>query len=249
MALQVTQRLYVDAETGTAYRAFSSLEQSRKPVLYHGDTSVFEVYLMRQSGSVDHPFESVDFPTNSITLAIGTPGSGSVAAATSWTAVASPTATFASDTLTVPTSSIGGSYKLALEYDPGVPTVLGETEPIPFDASTNAISSAVVDVITSNGWSNPQVTVTSVGAGKYTVTARGRSPGLVTYTFVITVTSSLEGPIGYSAELDLTDAAVDTLLGSSTEIDTTLEVQCEDTGKVQTYLQIPCLLRRQVTAP
>ena len=57
------------------------------------------------------------------------------------------------------------------------------------------------------------------------------------------------GASGYSGSVAFTGAGVTTLLGSATEVTSTLEVQCNTGSGYQTYLQIPCTLRAQVTNP
>jgi hypothetical protein len=69
------------------------------------------------------------------------------------------------------------------------------------------------------------------------------------YALTVAVTSSLLGVPGYDGSIALTGAGVTTLLGSATEVTTTLEVQLNTGVGYQTYLQIPCTLRAQVTNP
>jgi hypothetical protein len=98
-----------------------------------------------------------------------------------------------------------------------------------------------------SGWSLASATVTQTGAGKFNISVKATNSTTV-YSLTLAVTSSLTGPAGYSGELAFTAAAVDTLLGNNATVSSTFEVQCTDSTKVQTYLQIPCVVRKVVDA-
>jgi hypothetical protein len=248
MALITTQRFFIDVDSGQAYRGWNDFSAVPTPVFYDGDTSLLEVYLVRQTNSAGFPMTSVDFPSSSITVAVGTPGSTAAASGTSWSSISTPTASWSSPTLTVPTTATGGSYTLTLTN--GSPSLTATTAALTIDSTAADISAAIVAAVNAqSGWSAASATVTQTGAGKFNITAKATNSTTV-YTLTIAIgTSSLTAPSGYSGEVAFTGAGVDTLLGSNAEVTSTLEVQVADSTKYQTYLQIPCILRKQVTSP
>ena len=247
MALIRTHKLFVDVDRNVAYSAWNNFQTAPTPVFYDGDTAVLEVSLVRQTGRGDFPFESVDFPSSTITVAVGTPGSTAAASGTTWSALSTPSASWSSPTLTVPLNATSGSYTLTLSNVS--PSLSATTAAITLTTSTADIAAAIVTAVNAqSGWSAASATVTQTGAGKFNITAKATNSSTV-YTLTIAVTSSLTAPSGYTGEVAFTGAGVDTLLGSSAEVTSTLEVQVADSSKYQTYLQIPCILRKQVTTP
>jgi len=247
MALITTQRFFIDVDTGQAYRGWNDFSAVQTPIFYDGDTSLLEVYLVRQTNTAGFPMDSVTFPSSSITAAVGTPGSTAAASGTSWSAISTPAASFSSPTLTVPLSANGGSFTLTLTNTS--PSLTATTAALTIDASASDISAAIVSAVNAqSGWSAASATVTQTGAGKFNISVKATNSTTV-YTLTVAVTSSLSGPSGYSGELAFTGAGVDTLLGSSVEVTSTFEVQVADSTKYQTYLQIACILRKQVTSP
>lgn len=248
MALNTTHKLFVDLERGVAYQAWNNFSQVPTPVFYDGDTAQLELYLVRSTGRGDFPMEEVAFPTSSITAAVGTPGGTPAASGTTWSAVSSPTATYSSPTLTVPRSAVGGYYTLSATNTS--PSLSATTSALTIASTASEIEAAVEAAINAqSGWTLADATVVQTGAGKFTVTAKATNSSTV-YTLTIAVgTSALVGTAGYVGELAFTGAGVDTLLGSATQVTSTLEVQVADSGEYQTYLQIPCILRKQVTSP
>lgn len=248
MALQTTQKFYIDLERGVAFQAWNNFAQAPTPVFYDGDTAQLELYLVRSTGRGDFPMEEVAFPTSSITAAVGTPGGTPAASGTSWSAVSAPTATWSSPTLTVPRSAIGGYFTLTATNTS--PSLSATTASLTISSTASEIEDAIEAAVNAqSGWSAASVTVTSSGAGKFTITAKATNSSTV-YTLTLAVgTSALTGVAGYVGEMAFTGAGVDTLLGSSAQVSSTLEVQVLDSTKYQTYLQIPCILRKQVTTP
>ena len=248
MALITTHTFYIDTERGVAYGSYGNFSQAPTPVFYDGDTAKIEVYLVRPTGKGDFPFEDVAFPSSSITAAVGTPGGTPAASGTTWSSISAPTATYSSPTLTVPRAAIAGYYTISATN--ASPALTATTASLPYGANASTIETAIETAINAqSGWSAADATVTQTGAGKFTVTAKATNSTTV-YTLTIAIgTSALVGPSGYSGELAFTGAGVDTLLGSATEVESTFEVQVADSSKYQTYLQIPCILRKQVTSP
>ena len=247
MALLTTHRLFIDVTNGNAYRGWNDFSSVGSPVLYAGDTEQLEVYLVRQTSSAAFPMESVDFPSSTITAAVGTPGGTPAASGTSWSSISAGTATWSSPTLTVPREATGGYYTLTLTN--ASPSLTATTASLTRDSGAADISAAIVTAVNAiSGWSATAATVTQTGDGKYTISVKATNSSTV-YTLTVAVTSSLTGASGYKGSLAMTGSGVTTLLGSNTEVTSTLEVQCNTGSGYQTYLQIPCTVRAQVTNP
>jgi hypothetical protein len=246
MALLTTQKLFIDVDSGNAYRGWNDFSSVPTPVFYEDDTAQLELYLIRRTTSAAFPMESVAFPTSTIAVGVGTPGAAAAASGTSWAAISTPAATFSSPTLTVPDSAIAGSYTLTISNTS--PALSEVTTPLTPNASSGDIKAAILAAIVKDtDWSLPDVSVVQTGSGKFNIIAKAKETSTV-YTLTVAVTSSLVGAAGYVGSLAFTAAAVDTLLGSATQVSSTLEVQCTDTTPVQTYLQIPCIVRKVIDA-
>jgi len=247
MALLTTQKLFVDVDRGVAYSAWNNFSQAPTPIFYDGDTALLELYLVRSTGRGNFPMESVAFPSSSITAAVGTPGGTAAASGTTWSSISTPTATWSSPTLTVPASATGGSYTLTLSNTS--PSLSATTAALTITATAADIEAAIEAAVNAqSGWSAATATISQTGAGQFNISVKATNSSTV-YTLTVAVTSSLSGPAGYSGEVAFTGAGVDTLLGSATQVTSTFEVQVADSSKYQTYLQIPCILRKQVTSP
>jgi hypothetical protein len=248
MAINTTHKLFIDLERGVPYLAFGNFAQVPVPVFYQGDTAQLELHLVRNTGRGDFPMEDVPFPAATITAAVGTPGSTPVASGTTWTAISAPAATVSSGVLTVPRAAISGSFTLSATNTS--PSLSATTAAIPLGSTPSDIAAAIVAAVNGqSGWSVASANVQQVGPGVYSVTATATNTS-VSYALTLALgTSSLVGPSGYVGELAFTAAGVGTLLGSATSVNSTFEVQVVDDGKVQTYLQIPCVIRKELTAP
>lgn len=248
MALITTQKLYIDIERGVAYASWNNFSSAPTPVFHDGDTARLELHLVRSTNSSTFPMEDVAFPSATITAAVGTPGSTAVATGTTWTALTAPLTTFAAGILTVPRDAIGGTYNLTITKSS--PALAVDTIDLPFNASAAAIKSAIETAINSvAGFTLATATVTSTGANSFTITARATHTATVQTLVVDDDVSNFDYPTGYVGELAFTAAGVDTLLGASASVNSTFEVQVADDGKFQTYIQIPCVIRKQVTTP
>jgi hypothetical protein len=139
---------------------------------------------------------------------------------------------------------IGGSYTLTVSNTSPALSVV--TAAITAEATAADIKSAIETAINSvSGWTVGTASVTQTSQGKFVITAKGTNSTTV-YSLTITVTSSLQGPAGYKGEVAFTSAAIDTLLGTSAEVTSTIEIQCTDDSKVQTYYQAPCIVRQVI---
>lgn len=247
MALLTTQRLFIDPNTGLAFKGWNDFTSVGTPVFYAGDTAQLDLYLVRQTSSAAFPMEDVGFPASNITAAVGTPGGTPAASGTSWSSISAGSASWSSPTLTVPTEATGGYYTLTLTY--GSPSLSATTASLTKDSTATDISAAIVAAVNGqSGWSAASATVTQTGDGKFTIVAKGTNSSTV-YTLTIAANNYLTGASGYRGSVAFTGAGVTTLLGSATEVTSTLEVQCNTGSGYQTYLQIPCTLRAQVTNP
>jgi len=245
MALIVTQKLYIDIDKGIAYQRWNDFSLVPTPVLYAGDTAKLELYLVRATRNGSFPMESVAFPASAITVAVGTPGGTPAASGTTWSSISAPTATFSAPILTVPTSAVSGYFILELTYS----TSTYNTLSIPLGAPASDIEAAIESTMNAvSGWSAADATVSQTGDGKYSIMAFATNGGSVR-SLDVDVASYLTGVSGYDGALAMTGSGVTTLLGSATEVTSTLEVQCNTGSGYQTYLQIPCTVRAQVTNP
>lgn len=248
MALITTQKLYIDVDSGLAYRGFNDFSAANTPVFHEDDTALMQLYLVRRTASAAFPMESLTFPTSTIAVKVGTPGAAASASGTTWTAIAAPAATFSAPNLTVPvTEAIGGSYTLTITNSS--PALSKVTNALTASSGAADIRAAIEAAINSaSGWTlGSATTVTQTSAGKFVIQARGTNTAVV-YSLTVAVTSSLIGAAGYSGELAFTAAAIDTLLGANVSVNSTIEVQCTDDGKVQTYYQAPCIVRQVINA-
>ena len=245
MALLTTQKLYIDVDTGNAYRGWNDFTAASVPIFHEDDTAQLELYLVRRTTSAAFPMESLTFPTSTIAVGVGTPGAAAAASGTTWTAISTPAATWSSPTLTVPVAdAIGGSYTLTVSKDSPALSVV--TRALTAQATASEIKSAIETAINSaSGWTVGTATVTQTSAGKFVITAKGTNSTTV-YDLTLAVTSSLIGAAGYRGELAFTSAAIDTLLGSNVQVTSTFEVQVTDDSKVQTYYQAPCIVRQVI---
>ena len=245
MALITTQKLYIDIERGVAYARWNNFSSAPTPVFYEDDTAQLELYLVRQTNSNAFPMESVTFPTSTIAVGIGAPGSAAAASGTTWTAISAPAATFSAPNLTVPVADIiSGSYTLTIANTS--PALSVTTTALTATSTPADIQTAIQTAINSaSGWTVGTASVTQTSQGKFVITAKGTNSTTV-YNLTITVTSSLQGPAGYKGEVAFTAAAIDTLLGTSAEVTSTIEIQCTDDSKVQTYYQAPCIVRQVI---
>jgi len=245
MALLTTQKLYIDVDTGNAYRGWNDFTSFGTPIFHEDDTAQLELYLVRRTTSAAFPMESLTFPTSTIAVGVGTPGSAAAASGTTWTSISAPAATFSAPNLTVPVADvIGGSYTLTVSNTSPALSVV--TAAITADATAADIKSAIETAINSvSGWTVGTATVTQTSAGKFVITAKGTNSTTV-YNLTLAVTSSLTGAAGYAGELAFTSAAIDTLLGTNAQVTSTMEVQCTDDSKVQTYYQAPCIVRQVI---
>ena len=244
MAILTTQKLFIDVETGSAYRGWNDFTPAATPTFYEDDTAKLELYLIRRTSSATFPMDSVTFPTSTIAVGVGTPGSAAAASGTSWSSISAPSASWSSPTLTVPQDATGGSFTLTASYVS--PALTATTAALTKDATTAGIEAAIEAAVNAqSGWSAADATVTQTGSGKFNISVKATNSTTV-YTLTLATTSSLTGAAGYEGELAFTAAAVDTLLGASESVTSTLEVQCTDSTKVQTYLQIPCIVRKVI---
>jgi hypothetical protein len=247
MSLIVTQKLYIDVDLGIAYARFNDFSRLQTPIIYAGDTAKLQLYLVRTSRNNFFPMETVAFTTANITAAIGTPGGTPAASGTTWTAIATPAATYSAPVLTIPSDAVSGYFTLTLTN--ASPSLTATTSTISLTASSADIETAIESAVNAqSGWSAATAVITQTGPGKFTVTVSATNTTTV-YALTVAVTSTLTGVPGYEGSLALTGAGVSTLLGANTEVTTTLEVQCNTGSGYQTYLQIPCTLRAQVTNP
>jgi hypothetical protein len=143
-----------------------------------------------------------------------------------------------------------GAYSgfFSIDIDNASPALDRTTRFIQFPLDTEEMADAIEAAVNSqSGWSAADCQVLQTGEYSGTISLKATNSTTVYTLTTIVFNSSLTGLSGKYLDLDFSDAAVGTFLGSETSKATTLEVQITDTD-VQTYIQIPCTIRKQVTA-
>lgn len=245
MASLTTHKLYIDLMSGNAYKGWNNFNSVGSPVFYYGSRAQVEMYLVRQTTSASYPMESVDFPSSTITVRLGTPGSANIEEDTTWSAISAPTATWSSPLLTIPKAAIAGYYTLTLSN--ASPSLSATTIALTINSTSADISYAIVAAVNGkSGWSNTSAKVTQTGDGKYTISAYSTNSSTI-YTLTVSVTSALTGPSGYVGIIPMSDTDIGTALGSAESIESHIQVISSDGTGTQTFLQIPCVIRNKIT--
>ena len=195
------------------------------------------------------------FPTGTVKVQIGDPGSAEIISTTTSTSVATPSITAGTVGGGLSPFTIGEGVRSGF-FTVGIantsPALSATSAFVQYPIDTAAMETAIEAAVNAQaGWSEAACTVVQTGdlSGTIQLTAKNSS---TTYTISgvssnITFTSSLTGLSGKYVDLDFSAAAVATFLGSETSKSTYLEVQVTDSGDKQTYAQIPCTIRAQIT--
>jgi hypothetical protein len=252
MAIQFTNyQLFIDPVEQICYKGFQNLTAISGMTFTQGDDARVEVYVVGSSGIPGSPMQVFPFPSGTVSVEIGNPGSAKIIGTTSSTAV--PTPAIAQGTagggvmpFTVGKGAYSGYFSIAISN--GSPTLTATTRFIQFPLDTADMAQAIVDAVNAqSGWSEASCQVLQTGEYSGTVSLTAKNSTTVYTITGLTFTSSLTGLSGKYLDLDFGDAAIGTFLGSDTEKTTTLEVQITDTD-VQTYIQLPITIRKQVLA-
>ena len=252
MAIQFTNyQLFIDPVEQVVYKGFQNTTPLANPVFTQGDDVRLEVYVVGNSALPGSPMQVFPFPSGTVSIEVGNPGSAKIIGTSSSTAVATPAIVQGTAGGGVMPFTIGkGAYSgyFSISISNGSPALTATTRFIQFPLDTVEMATAIQDAVNGqSGWSEAACQVLQTGeySGTVSLTAKNST---TTYTITgLVFNSTLSGLPGKYLDLDFSDAAVGTFLGSETSKSTTLEVQVTDTD-VQTYIQIPCTIRKQVTA-
>ena len=252
MAINFTNaQLFIDPVEQVAYRGFQNMTPVSGLTLTQGDDARIEVYVVQLSALPGSPMQVLPFPSGTVSLEVGNPGSVKIIGTSSSTAVATPaiaqgTAGGGMMPFTIGKGAYSGYFSIAITN--GSPALSATTRFIQFPLDTEDMAAAIESAVNGqSGWSEASCQVLQTGeySGTVSLTAKNST---TTYTITgLAFTSALSGLPGKYFDLDLSDAAVGTFLGSDVEKTTTLEVQVTDTD-VQTYIQLPVTIRKQVLA-
>lgn len=254
MAIQFSNyKLFIDPVEQVVFKNFGDLTQLPQVTFTEGDDARLEIYVVEQTVIPESPIQVKTFPAGTVKVQVGNPGSAEIIGTTSSTALGTPAIT--ADTVggglspfSIGDRAYSGFFKVVIANTS--PALSATTRFIQYPINIDDMADAIVEAVNGqSGWSGAvcQVLQTGEQTGTISLTAVNST---TTYTISgttsnITFTSSLVGLPGKSVVLDFSAAAVGTFLGSETSKTTTLEVQIDDT-EVQTYCQIPCVIRAQV---
>ena len=252
MAIQFTNyQLFIDPVEQVVYKGFQNTTPLTNPVFTQGDDVRLEVYVVGNSALPGSPMQLFPFPSGTVSIEVGNPGSAKIIGTSTSTAVAAPTIAQGTAGGGVMPFTVGkGAYSgfFSIDIDNTSPALDRTTRFIQFPLDTEEMAQAIENAVNSqSGWSAADCQVLQTGEYSGTISLKATNSTTVYTLTTIVFNSSLSGLSGKYLDLDFSDAAVGTFLGSETSKATTLEVQITDTD-VQTYIQIPCTIRKQVTA-
>lgn len=255
MALSFTNySLFIDPFNQVALKDYGDLAQLPQMVFTDGDKARLEVYIIRQTNIPDVPMEILTFPTGTVKLQVGTPGSAeliSTTTATSLTATTISAGTVGSNLspFTVGDGAVSGYFSVTITNSSPALSCTTRFLQYPIDkADMEAAIEAAVNG--QSGWSLADCQVLQTGISSGTISLVATQGGTVRQisgvTSNITFTSNLVGLDGRRFTLDFSAAAIGTFLGTETSKDATLEVSVTDSGDKQTYIQLPITIRAEV---
>lgn len=256
MAISFTNyRLFIDPIRGEAYRDYQDLATVTALTATQGDKFRLEVYYCENTGVADFPMTVYSFPSGTLEVQVGLLGESDLISST--TSAATSTPTISADTVSGSLSPfsisgypLSGFFKVVIANTS--PALSATTAFIAYPISLSGMAEAIEAAVNAQaGWSAASCEVLQTGplSGTISLTAVNSA---TTYTISgvtsnITFTgSSLTGLPGKTIELDFSDAAIGTFLGTDTSKDATLEVQIVNSGDRQTFIQLPVTIRAQV---
>jgi hypothetical protein len=252
VAIQFTNaQLFIDPVEQVAYKGFQNMTPISGLTFTQGDDARVEVYVVQLSALPGSPMQVLSFPSGTVSVEVGNPGEAKLIGTSTSTSVATPaiaqgTAGGGVMPFTIGKGAYSGYFSIGISN--GSPALTATTRFIQFPIDTVEMADAIVDAVNAqSGWSLAEAQVLQTGEYSGTVSLKATNSS-TQYTITgLTFTSALSGLPGKYLDLDFSAAAIGTFLGSETSKTTTLEVQITDTD-VQTYIQLPCTIRKQVTA-
>jgi len=252
MAIQFTNyQLFIDPVEQVCYKAFQNLTPISGITFTQGDYARVEIYVVGQSALPSLPMQVLPFPSGTVSVEVGTPGSAKLIGSTSSTSVATPAIAEGTAGGGVMPFTVGkGAYSgyFSIDIDNVSPALDCTTAFIQFPLDTDEMAAAIAAAVTAeSGWSDAECQVLQTGEYSGTISLKATNSTTVYTLTDIVFNSTLSGLPGKYLDLDFSDAAIGTYLGTDTTKDATLEVQVTDTD-VQTYIQLPITIRKQITA-
>jgi hypothetical protein len=252
MAIQFTNyQLFIDPVEQVCYKAFQNLTPISGITFTQGDDARVEVYVVGQSALPNLPMQVLPFPSGTVSVEVGNPGSAKLIGTSTSTAVATPAIAQGTAGGGVMPFTVGkGAYSgyFSVDIDNVSPALDCTTRFIQFPLDTDDMASAIEAAVNAqSGWSEADCQVLQTGEYSGTISLKAKNSTTVYTLTTIVFNSTLSGLSGKYLDLDFSDAAIGTFLGSETSKAATLEVQVTDTD-VQTYIQLPITIRKQITA-
>jgi hypothetical protein len=257
MAIQFTNyQLFIDPVAQAAYQSYGDFAPVPTPVFTEGDKVRIELYVVQQTNVPGSLMQFLSFPAGTVKVQVGIPGAEQVVGTSTSTAVAAPAITLSTAAGGVTPFTIGarafrGFFNVRIQNTS--PALDVTTRFIQYPIDLSLMATALTDAVESDSdWEEATAQVLQTGELSGSIALSAKETTTV-YNLAgaseLSVTSSLTGYPGKYVDLDFTVAAVGTFLGSAESKAATLEVQVSDSGDVQTYVQIPCTIRKQVLDP
>ena len=252
MAIQFTNyQLFIDPVEQVCYKAFQNMTPISGITFTEGDDARLEVYVVGNSALPGSPMQVFPFPSGTVSIEVGTPGSAKLIGTSTATSVGAPviaagTAGGGVMPFTVGKGAYSGYFSVTIANTS--PALSATTRFIQFPLDTDEMATAIEDAVNSqSGWSLAECQVLQTGEYSGSISLKATNSTTVYTITGISFTSTLSGLPGKYLDLDFSAAAIGTFLGSETSKAATLEVQVTDTD-VQTYIQLPITIRKQITA-
>ena len=255
MALTFTNyKLFIDPVNQVALRDYGDMTQVGQMTFTDGDKARLEVYVIRQTPIPDVPMEVITYPTGTVKLQVGTPGSAELISTTTATTLSTPT--IAAGTVgsnlspfTIGAGAVTGYFSVSISN--ASPSLSCTTRFLQYPIDKDDMATAIQDAVNGQaGWSAATCQVLQTGTQSGTISLVATQGGTVRQisgvTSNITFTSNLTGLDGRQYTLDFSAAAIGTFLGAATSKDATLEVSVTDSGDKQTFIQLPITIRAEV---
>ena len=247
-------KLYIDPVKQVCFGAFPSTDPVTNIVFTDGDKARLELYVVRQTTLSERPVENLPFPTGTVKVQVGNPGSAELISTSTTSALPSPTITANTvganlSPFTISEDAFSGFFTVTITNSS--PSLSATTRFLAYPVNTVDMAAAIVSAVNAqSGWSAASCQVLQTGTFTGTISLVATQGGTVRQlsgvTGNISFASSVTSLSGKSVTLDFSAAAIGTFLGTETSKASTLEVQVTDSGDKQTYIQLPITIRAEV---
>lgn len=247
-------KLFIDPVNQVCFGSFPSTQPIGAMTFTDGDKARLELYIVRQTVLDDRPVENLPFPTGTMKVQVGVPGSAeliSTSTTSSLPAQSITAGTVGADLtpFTITEDAFTGYFTVTITNSS--PALSATTTFLQYPVNTVDMAAAIVAAVNGqSGWSAATCQVLQTGTLSGTISLKATQGGTVRQLSGvagnITFTSNVTGLAGKSVTLDFSAAAIGTFLGTATSKAATLEVQVTDSGDKQTYIQLPVTIRAEV---